>query len=971
MSQSTLQSSIASAPKCALILFAAGTYNITGGLTLPCGVTITAAVPATPSNVVLSASFAAESTDIFTLNGGCTDQTTVAYLSALHAGLLLVNTPNSNLTFTHNQVGDLKCCHNQAFDTALYITSPGANASNMLTNATVTWNTLGDSTSCLSPQNAMTDTDSPEDYQGVCAGLQVQTSVNGMVIENNNINHVGEGVHILCSGNCYPGYLTQNMTVQFNDFNQIHRIPWEQQPQQSSGVVFQYNSIHDWVDPYFGSFGVSFACCGQGATGPYLNVSNNVIVLNTSPSGRYGYGSEDWGAGGIYNNNWIGSGNVATSIGMAWGYGSPTSMSNNTVCGGGFSSAGYITTEGFSGVASPTMTGNVTGSTCKAAASVAPTISPAAGGQTYPLTVKLTDAGYTSGPQPLGNTGVWYTTDGSTPTPGSGTAQYVASGGTITLNAPATVKAVGMWGAANQPPSYAAGFGFVPSNVVSAAYSATGSIQRPVATASSSDRPTGKLAAAAGASSELPASAASATLESVAITPSQPVVAIGSTTQLKAIATFNDGSVKDVSADFTWQSSDVRTMTANAAGVLAGVASGKATISGSYQGLQASVSANSSIGEVAWSDPIVITQGGTYTGNWQSTDAKTPAVTVATAAPVTIENAHIRSVGGLIKTSVAGANLTVRNSLGVALNAAVKGQPNGVFLEVTSPARLDVESNYIENAQGGVIVHGYAGSQDGEQTIVIRSNRARNMNGLLSDGNGGYLAGEGASRSQARFIQFDSLQSVPGVDVGWNEVVNYPGLSLVADNIDVYRSGGTANRPLEIHDTYIQGAYPYRAQDAYDGGGIKTDAKAGDSAQEVPAFNSIHDNQVVGTVNYGIQFAAGHDNVASNNRVISSGLLADGTKIAAQDVGLADGSVGNAKVYNNTMHDNLVGWTCWKSSCAPEGYRKDQFFPASPADYSTNSVLATRQITFDMENNEYQIWLDKMSAAGITVGPSF
>ncbi len=77
-----------------------------------------------------------------------------------------------------------------------------------------------------------------------------------------------------------------------------------------------------------------------------------------------------------------------------------------------------------------------------------------------------------------------------------------------------------------------------------------------------------------------------------------------------------------------------------------------------------------------------------------------------------------------------------------------KGQPNGVFLEVTSPVRLDVENNYIENAQGGVIVHGYSGNRDGEQTIVIRSNRARNLNGLLSDGNGGYLPGEGSNRSR-------------------------------------------------------------------------------------------------------------------------------------------------------------------------------------------------------------------------------
>jgi hypothetical protein len=393
-------------------------------------------------------------------------------------------------------------------------------------------------------------------------------------------------------------------------------------------------------------------------------------------------------------------------------------------------------------------------------------------------------------------------------------------------------------------------------------------------------------------------------------------------------------------------------------------------VAGSYQGRQASVSATSSIGNVDWSGPIVISEGGTYSGNWQSTDVKTPAVTVATTAPVIIENAHLSSVGGLIKTTVTGSNLTVRNSLGVAMNAAVKGQPNGVFLSVDSPTKLDVENNYIENAQGGVIVHGYAGNRDGEQTIVIRSNRARNLNGLLSDGKGGYLPGEGANRSAARFVQFDTVQSVPGIDVGWNEVINYPGHSLVEDNIDVYRSGGTPNRPLEIHDTYIQGAYPYRAaQDAYTGGGIKTDAKTGDSAQEVPAFNSIHDNQVVGTVSYGIEFTAGHDNVAFNNRVISSGLLADGTKIAAQQTGMANGdasAVALGSMYNNTMRDNLIGWTCRKASCAAEGYRN-----ASPADYSTNSVLPTGKITLDTENNEYQIWVNKLASAGIAVGPSF
>ena len=42
---------------------------------------------------------------------------------------------------------------------------------------------------------------------------------------------------------------------------------------------------------------------------------------------------------------------------------------------------------------------------------------------------------------------------------------------------------------------------------------------------------------------------------SVSIVPAQAVVAIGSTTQLKAIATFNDGSTKDVTTEFAWTSS--------------------------------------------------------------------------------------------------------------------------------------------------------------------------------------------------------------------------------------------------------------------------------------------------------------------------------------------------------------------------------------------------------------------------------
>ena len=983
MSQSALQSAISNAPNCSLILFAAGTYNITSALSLKCSLTYTGPV-ASPATAEITTS--TPNIQLMNMYGGCTTGTTaIEYLQFNGAGPLYLDPSNySNIVFSHNQVGGLPA--EESCGGACEALSLDGNNNNTYTNITIEYNTFGDSNSCTAGLNV---------DDGGCAGILVSPSfVTNLVIRYNTIQHVLEGIHFTD-----VNYVVGNKTAQcdgcdieYNYFNQIHRIALEFQTNVINHQAIMSNNVFgNPLNPYYNTLTLSAPCCQYSNTFgnpsnvvPSNQLTNNVEINTLSSSNASPYGFEMAGNGTNANNNII-QGSFCN--GFVWSFGADGwTIQNNTIQGSQMASGGTCPTSAIpsnpisaesGGTYAPVLSGNVMGATPVAIPSVAPTISPASGSQSFPLTITLSDPGYTSGSQPLGNTGIWYTTDGSTPVPGTGTAQYLGSGGTFVLPAAATVKAVGMWGTWNQPTSYPAGYGFMPSGVVTAGYSVSGAIKQPAGGGSSANSPSGKLAVAGAATAELPGGSASAALKSVAITPSQPVVAIGSTTQLKAIATFDDGSVKDVSADFGWQSSDPRTITANASGSLGGLASGPAVISGSYQGHQASVAASSAIGELDWSGPIVISEGGTYSGNWQSTDAKTAAVTVATTAPVIIENAHIRSVSNLIKTSVAGSNVTVRNSLAVALNAAVKGQANGNFLEVNSPARLDVENNYIENARGGVIVHGYAGNRDGQQTIVIRANRARNMNGLLSDGNGGYLPGEGANRSQARFIQFDSVQSVPGIDVGWNEVINYPGHSLVEDNIDVYRSSGTPNQPIEIHDTYIQGAYPYKvAQDAYTGGGIKTAGSPDDNAQDASAFNSIHDNQVIGTVNYGIKFAAGHDNVAANNRVISSGLLADGTKIAAQQVGMADvdasgAGVANGSMYNNTMRDNLIGWTCWQSSCAQQGYRKDQFFPAAPADYSTNSVVAARPITLDMQNNEYQVWLNKMASAGIAVGPSF
>ena len=990
-SQSALQSTINSAPNCAVIVFAAGTYGpITSTITIPCSVSLsgpTVPYSQTPNQTATingSSSFIGWA---FQTTVGCSQSQTIQYLAwdgkqpggGGGGGFLEINPGTTNLTVQNNWLHGVNAASTDQGAgqniQANLINFGGGPKGAVTSNVNILSNVFG-STSLSDCAGAITET-ATENGGGYCNGVGMGANLNNVTIKYNIFHWLEQGMKTYeTQGSC------NNLVVDNNDYSHIQRIMYETQCGNTTGsstmlTYIQYNSFHDRGEPGIKEQQNYDLSAANGCLSPSLNNPSNCVTHNDynldveAVTGQADVGFEIWGGAGTTANYNYFQGYLYNAI--TWSASGQFVFNNNNFnlvnngtdqnCVNG--SSGFWNKENNGETATPTCTGNtfsnaVTGTT----ASVAPTLSPASGTFSGSQVVTITNPGTNRDT----NTTDWCTTDGSTPTPGAGTAVGYYNGGTLTVTSTTTVKCVGMWGALNQPYSYPSGFGYVPSAVVSS--SLTPAVARqPSGNARAAVSGADTVAATEAAGS---AAAVGAELTSVAVVPAQAAVAIGSTTQLKAIATFNDGSTRDVTADFAWSSSDTRTITAASSGLLSGLASGKATITGSYQGHQASVPAISSIGQVNWSSPIVITEAGTYSGNWQSTDGKTPAVTVATTAPVVIENSHISSAAGLIKTIVAGADVTVRNSVGLAVNSAVKGQANGAFLDASSPARLDVENNYVENAGGGVLVHGYSGNRDGQQTIVIRANRARNLNGLLSDGNGGYLPGVGSNRSVSNFIQLDKVQAVPGVDVGWNEVINYPGHSLVADNINVKSSSGTPNQPLEIHDTYIQGAYPYTAAQAYDGGGIKTEGSPDDSAQQAPAFNSIHDNQVVGTVNYGIAFTAGHDNIAANNRVISSGMLADGTRLAAQHVGMANGdaNTANSTLYNNTMHDNLIGWTCWTSSCSQSGYRKDQSFPAAPGDYSANTVVA-QPITPSMENNEYQIWLNKTASAGIAVGPAF
>jgi Ricin-type beta-trefoil lectin domain/Bacterial Ig-like domain (group 2) len=470
-----------------------------------------------------------------------------------------------------------------------------------------------------------------------------------------------------------------------------------------------------------------------------------------------------------------------------------------------------------------------------------------------------------------------------------------------------------------------------------------------------------------------PALSLAQTLSSLSISPNQPSVVIGGTAQLTATATYTDGSSNDVSSGVAWSSADPRIASVSGSGLASGSATGNVAITARYQGQTASTTISSSIGNIQWSGPLTITQGGTYSGNWKSTDPNTPAVTIATTAPVIIQNSYVTGPNDLIDDPFYGNSLTVKNVIGLGVNSNVKGQANGLFVDAQNPILLDVENCYFENVRFGIYVRGYGGNRDGIQTVTILNNRGRNMLGLESDGNNGYLPGEN-NWQWAHAIQFSAMASVPGIRIAWNEIINYPYQSLVNENVNMFDAGGTSSSPAEFHDNYIQGAYAYNpATDIYNGGGFVTDGSGFDTVATASSYHNVYNNQIVGTVNMGIEFSTGHDNVAWNNTVIASGLLPNGTKIPSQNVGIVIddiyGNITNGSMYNNDMYGNTVGWMCWAARCAWDGYRNDAYFPDDNSYYYTNPSISANPITLKAENREYSIWLAKISSNGMVVGP--
>ena len=355
--------------------------------------------------------------------------------------------------------------------------------------------------------------------------------------------------------------------------------------------------------------------------------------------------------------------------------------------------------------------------------------------------------------------------------------------------------------------------------------------------------------------------------------------------------------------------------------------------------------------------PITISQGGTYTGCWRSTNFNTPAVAINTTQPVIIKNSGIKATGYKIKSAVLNTDLVVQDSYLYGENPNVAGQPTEYGVHVQEPQNLKVENNYFKSTPG-VKVHGMYMPRTG--TVKVRYNKVENVDARLSNGSGGYQTGQHALR---QFFQSDHVVGVPNVEVAWNQIINTRGQSAVEDNINFYLSQGTPTSSITAHDNYIDGAFPNVSASqtsvaSYSGSGIVCADGNPVDASEVAAYTRCANNQVLDSLNVGIATPHGHDIELANNRVVGDH---DGVQLQSWDpLGMHCQNLSNAPpthFYNNSIHDNSV------AALGNNGIRNDYWLDGDCTE-SNNVSLATVG-----EAAEWTFWQNKLSSNSIVLGP--
>ena len=447
---------------------------------------------------------------------------------------------------------------------------------------------------------------------------------------------------------------------------------------------------------------------------------------------------------------------------------------------------------------------------------------------------------------------------------------------------------------------------------------------------------------------------------SVSVQPSSASIQVWQSLQFSV-----SGNTTDASC--TWQSAQPTILENLGNGQFQGSQAGNTQVTVTCGSVSATASVSVSVQQP--SGPIVITAGGTYSGNWNSTDPSTLAVTIKTDDPVTIQDSVINSKGGLISISgvKTGANVTIENVTGTALDPGVSGLQRGSFVNATKVTSLVVKNCTIKGASFGVKLAGASPT-----TLKISNNIATDLEDRASDGNGGLLA---TRPGLGHFILLNGVSAPAGAEIAWNQAVQTIGQTSTEDVINIFNSQGTIGHPIWVHDNYLEGASSAAASGNYTGTSLITDGTGTNGAQPT-AYVLFESNEIVATAGTGIAIAAGHDVQANGNRIVSCGLSSSGSWYAIGNPAVYIWNYyKSTEFYNNTITGTAGGVVGPGKNNAPQTYdswinptdKSDPGTSISDNDF-TDPCLAGGSVNLKAEDAERAYWAAKVAGAAELIG---
>jgi hypothetical protein len=242
--------------------------------------------------------------------------------------------------------------------------------------------------------------------------------------------------------------------------------------------------------------------------------------------------------------------------------------------------------------------------------------------------------------------------------------------------------------------------------------------------------------------------------------------------------------------------------------------------------------------------------------------------------------------------------------------------------------------------------------------LRCRYNKAVDINGMYSNGSGGYqteTAGNGGFEVR-QFLQLNS-NSIASVDISWNEMINAPTNCRPEDFINIYASSGTAGSPMSIANNFAWGGFsqqPYTLD--FSGCGLLV--------EEGSSYIDLDDNVIVAYTNSGFAAWGACDNLnVRRNRFICSGKLS-GTTLWAPNRAAVFQTSGSSNLYE----DNEFSWM-GRDTGGSGALSNRGLYKAGDTVTETGSTQLANA-TEASEAAEVTTWESKKTSNGVTTGSS-